>query len=50
MSEGLESSNLLDEIKVQLDQVDELPIGEHAQRLESVHRTLEVALSTIDGL
>lgn len=50
MSEVNESADLLASVKSQLDQIDELPVGEHAQHLESVHRKLESALSTIDGL
>lgn len=50
MSEMNESPDILASVKSKLDQVDELPVGEHAQHLESVHRTLETALSTIDGL
>ncbi len=50
MSELNESSDILEVVKVQLDEIDSLPISEHAQRLEGVHRKLESALSTIDGL
>ena len=50
MSESLASTDILASVKSELDQVDGLPIGEHAQHLENVHRTLETALSTIDGL
>jgi hypothetical protein len=37
-------------IKADLSEIDGLPISEHAQRLEEVHRNLEATLSTIDGL
>ncbi|MFA5919636.1 MAG: hypothetical protein WC800_08895 [Candidatus Nanopelagicaceae bacterium] len=50
MSEGTSSPSLLDDIKVELDQIDALSTNEHAQRLEGVHRKLETALSTIEGL
>lgn len=50
MSENTFTPNLLDEIKVELDQIDALPTTEHAQQLEGVHRKLESALSTIEGL
>lgn len=50
MSELHETTDILDSVKSELDQIDDLPVGEHAQHLESVHRTLESALSTIDGL
>jgi len=50
MSEPTDSTDILASVKYELDQIDGLPVGEHAQHLESVHRTLETALSTIDGL
>ena len=50
MSELNETTDILDSVKSKLHQIDELPVGEHAQHLEGVHRTLEAALSTIDGL
>ena len=50
MSEFSSTPNLLEEIKVELDQIDELPTTEHAQRFEGVHRKLDSALSTIEGL
>lgn len=50
MSEQVEVTDILASVKSELDKIDALPVGEHAQHLESVHRTLENALSTIDGL
>lgn len=50
MSESVESTDILASVKSELSSLDALPIGEHAAHLESVHRTLETALSTIDGL
>lgn len=48
--EILEVEEFIDRVKLDLAAIDSLPIGEHAQRLENVHRTLEATLSTIDGL
>lgn len=50
MSELSETTDILTSVKSELDQIDDLAVGEHAQHLENVHRTLETALSTIDGL
>lgn len=50
MSDLNESPDLLASIKTQLDEIDALPTADHAQQLEGVHRKLEAALSTIDGL
>jgi hypothetical protein len=44
------SIDILASVKSDLDKIDALAIDEHAEYLESVHRTLESALSTIDGL
>ena len=45
-----ESTDILASVKIELDRMDNLPVEEHAEHLESVHRTLESALSTIDSL
>ena len=50
MSEPIQATDILASVKTELDHMDALPVGEHAAHLESVHRTLETALSTIDGL
>lgn len=50
MTELNETTDILASVKSELDQIDDLPVSEHAQHLENVHRTLETALSTIDGL
>ena len=50
MSEASESADILVSVKSHLNEIDDLPVGDHAQQFESVHRTLESALSTIDGL
>lgn len=50
MSELNEFTDILASVKIELDQIDDLLTSEHASQLESVHRKLETALSTIDGL
>lgn len=50
MTESVEATEILLSVKSELAQIDDLSVAEHAQRLESVHRKLESALSTIDGL
>ena len=50
MSEVSPTPNLLEEIKVELDLIDESPTSEHAQRFEGLHRKLDSELSTIEGL
>ncbi|MCX6430257.1 MAG: hypothetical protein NTX12_04705 [Actinobacteria bacterium] len=48
--EKLKMEEFVERVTLDLDSIDSLPIGEHAQRLENVHRSLEATLSTIDGL
>jgi hypothetical protein len=50
VSDGNPSLDILGSVKSDLETIDDLPVGEHAQALESVHRTLEATLSTVDGL
>jgi hypothetical protein len=50
VSEQNGSIDFLTSVKSDLDKIDARPIDEHAEHLENVHRTLETALSTIDGL
>ena len=50
MSELSTNPHLLEETKAELEEIDQLPSAEHAERFEGVHRTLESVLSTIEGL
>jgi len=41
---------LVDEVKVELNDIDSSDLSEHSARFEVLHGKLQEALSTIDGL
>lgn len=54
-SENQEQANageltLVDEVKVELNDIDSSDLSEHSARFEALHGKLQEALSTIDGL
>jgi hypothetical protein len=54
-SENQEQTNageltLVDEVKVELNDIDSSDLSEHSARFEALHGKLQEALSTIDGL
>ena len=42
--------NLVEEVKVELSDIDNADLTEHAARFETLHGKLQEALNTIDGL
>ena len=42
--------NLVEEVKVELSDIDNSDLTEHADRFEALHGKLQEALNTIDGL
>ena len=42
--------NLVEEVKVELNDIDHSDLTEHAARFEALHGKLQEALNTIDGL
>ena len=42
--------NLVEEVKIELNDIDHAGLTEHAARFESLHGKLQEALNTIDGL
>jgi hypothetical protein len=42
--------NLVEEVKIELNEIDHADLTEHATRFESLHGKLQEALNTIDGL
>lgn len=42
--------NLVDQVKEQLNEIDNSELSEHALRFESLHGKLTDALNSIDGL
>jgi len=41
---------LVEEVKIELNDIDNSDLTEHAARFEALHRKLQEALNTIDGL
>jgi hypothetical protein len=42
--------NLVEEVKIELNEIDNSDLTEHAARFEALHGKLQEALKTIDGL
>jgi hypothetical protein len=51
-SNGSSSSgnNLVEEVKIELNDIDSSDLTEHSARFEALHGKLQEALNTIDGL
>ncbi|CAB4587797.1 unannotated protein [freshwater metagenome] len=43
-------TNLVEEVKVELNDIDNSDLTEHSARFEALHGKLQEALNTIDGL
>lgn len=41
---------LVEEVKIELNDIDTSDLTEHSARFEALHRKLQEALNTIDGL
>jgi hypothetical protein len=42
--------NLVEEVKIELNDIDHADLTEHSARFEALHGKLQEALNTIDGL
>ncbi|CAB4687450.1 unannotated protein [freshwater metagenome] len=49
-AEALAESAIVEEVKVELNEIDATDVSEHAQRYEALHQKLQETLSGIDGL
>lgn len=45
-----EENNLVEEVKIELNNIDTCDLTEHSARFEALHGKLQEALNTIDGL
>jgi hypothetical protein len=43
-------NNLVEEVKIELNDIDHSDLTEHSVRFEALHGKLQEALNTIDGL
>jgi len=42
--------SLVEELRTELQEIDAMEVGDHAERFEVLHQRLNRALSSIDGL
>ncbi len=42
--------SLVEESRAELQEIDAIEVGDHAERFEALHQRLNQALSSIDGL
>jgi len=42
--------SFVEELRNELQEIDAMEVGDHAQRFEALHQKLSQALSSIDGL
>jgi hypothetical protein len=49
-SSGNSEVNLVEEVKIELNDIDHADLTEHSARFEALHGKLQEALNTIDGL
>jgi hypothetical protein len=42
--------SLVEQLRTELQEIDAMEVGDHAQRFETLHQRLNQALSSIDGL
>lgn len=42
--------NLVEEVRTELSEIDSMEVSDHASRFEELHKKLNTALSSIDGM
>jgi hypothetical protein len=48
--EGKNEINLVEEVKIELNDIDNADLTQHSARFEALHGKLQEALNSIDGL
>ena len=48
--EQFKGESFVQELRDELQEIDAMQVGDHAQRFEALHQKLNQALSSIDGL
>ena len=46
----MNGESLVEEVRSELQEIDAMELGDHAERFELLHQRLNQALSSIDGL
>jgi hypothetical protein len=49
-TEQFNGEAFVEELRNELQEIDAMEVGDHAQRFEALHQKLNQALSSIDGL
>ena len=49
-SDLFNGESFVEELRNELQEIDAMEVGDHAQRFEALHQKLNQALSSIDGL
>ena len=50
MNQQFNEESLVEELRNELQEIDAMEVGDHAQRFEALHQKLNQALSSIGGL
>jgi uncharacterized protein YukE len=50
MNQRINGESLVEELRNELQEIEAMEVGDHAQRFEALHQKLNQALSSIDGL
>jgi hypothetical protein len=50
MNQQFNGESLVEGLRNELQEIDAMEVGDHAQRFEALHQKLNQALSSIDGL
>jgi uncharacterized protein YukE len=49
-NEQFNGESFVQELREELQEIDAMQVGDHAQRFEALHQKLNQAMSSIDGL
>jgi hypothetical protein len=50
VSQPFNGESFVEDLRSELEEIDAMEVGDHAQRFEALHQKLNQALSSIDGM
>ncbi|MFM2154352.1 MAG: hypothetical protein RL382_253 [Actinomycetota bacterium] len=50
LSQSFNGESFVEDLRGELQEIDAMEVGDHAQRFETLHQKLNQALSSIDGM
>jgi hypothetical protein len=50
LSQPFNGESFVEDLRSELQEIDAMEVGDHAQRFEALHQKLNQALSSIDGM